>query len=133
MFELKMVTYRGIYKEMPAASINVPTPDGRRGLLPNHMAIVMPVSIGIIDVVDDQNHTWHFTTGAGVLYFEKNNAVLLSDVIEDVEHIDLDRAKAAAERAQQRLSQQMNEADMRRSRAALERAANRIKAASRKH
>jgi F-type H+-transporting ATPase subunit epsilon len=132
MFTLRMGTYQGLFKEISVRSINVPTNDGRRGILPNHMAMVLPLCIGVVDIVDEDGHHDSFTIGNGLLCFEDNVAVLLSDVIENVTQIDLSRAEAAKRRAEEKLSQQLREADIQRAQVALARAANRIKAANRK-
>jgi F-type H+-transporting ATPase subunit epsilon len=86
MFTLEMVTYKGIYKTMEAQSINLPTPDGRRGILPNHMAIMFPVSIGVV-AITDASGVKKYTVSDGIFYFENNKGTLLADSIEDVEYI----------------------------------------------
>ncbi len=127
MFTLEMVTYKGIYKTMEAQSINLPTPDGRRGILPNHMAIMFPVSIGVV-AITDASGVKKYTVSDGIFYFENNKGTLLADSIEDVEYIDIKRAKEAVERARQRLETSDTDSDIYRAEVALKKAINRIDA-----
>jgi len=132
MFDLKMVTYEGLYKQAEVESINVPTNDGRRGILPNHMPIILTLCVGVVAVKVADGSVSRYTVGDGVLYFEDNKAILLSDVIEDVASIDVDRARQAAQRARQRLDEAMPASEVRRATVALARAENRLKAAEKR-
>ena len=53
MITAKLVTYRGLYRTIEVDSINLPSVEGRRGILPNHMPIMIPVEIGIMETVAD--------------------------------------------------------------------------------
>ena len=44
VFEVEFVTFRGVYRNIKTEKLNVPTEDGRRGILSNHMPIVLPLS-----------------------------------------------------------------------------------------
>ena len=127
MFTLELVTYKGIYKTMEVQSINLPTPDGRRGILPNHMAIMLPVSIGVLSITSEAG-VKKYTVSEGVFFFENNKGTLLADSIEDVEYIDIERAKEAVERARQRLETSDTDSDIYRAEVALKKAINRINA-----
>ena len=132
MFKLQLFTYKGLYREMEADSVNLPTPDGRRGILPNHMPIMIPVSLGVVDVVvKDEKH--RYTTADGMFYFENNEAILISDNIEDVRDIDIEAVKAAESRARQRLSAATRESDITRAQIALQKALNKINAYNKEH
>ena len=127
MFTLELVTYKGVYRRINAHSINLPTPDGRRGILPNHMPIMTPVSLGVVSVLEEDKRR-RYTVSEGMFYFGNNRATLLADNIEDVELIDLDRAKAAEAKARERLKSSDQDADIHRAEIALLKAINRIKA-----
>ena len=127
MFTLELITYKGVYRRITAASINLPTPDGRRGVLPNHMPIMMPVSIGVVSVLQDGRRK-KYTVSEGIFYFENNKATLWADNIEDVDTIDLKRAREAEARAREQLLNSVKDSDIHRAEVALMKAINRINA-----
>ena len=127
MFKVQLYTYKGLYRDLEADSINLPTPDGRRGILPNHMAIMLPVSIGVLSITSEAG-VKKYTVSEGIFYFENNKGTLLADSIEDVEYIDIKRAKEAVERARQRLETSDTDSDIYRAEVALKKAINRINA-----
>lgn len=108
-------------------SINLPTPDGRRGILPNHMPIMTPVDIGVMYLTENGKNK-KYTVDGGMFYFENNEATLLTGSVEDVEFIDIARARASQLKAEERLRNSQTEYDINRARIALNKAINRINA-----
>ena len=45
MIHVRIITPKGIYKEFDTPILNIPTVDGERGLLPNHMPLVTMLQI----------------------------------------------------------------------------------------
>ena len=127
MFSLTILTYRGLYAELDCNSVNLPTPDGRWGILPNRMPIMLPISIGIM-YVRTKDGEKRYTVDGGMFYFENNTATLLLEEIEDVENIDIERARKAQQNAEERIRNAQTEYDINRARIALQKALNRIKA-----
>ena len=128
MITAKLVTYRGLYRTIEVDSINLPSVEGRRGILPNHMPIMIPVEIGIMETVAD-GHKKRYAISDGMFYFENNMATLLVDTIEDTSEIDRERARLAQEKAQKKLETSSEEFEIERARVALQKAINRINAA----
>ncbi len=129
MFTVDLITYKGKYRKVEVDSINLPTPEGRRGVLPNHMPIMTPVIIGVVETSAGGVKT-RYTVSDGMFYFEDNEATLLADTIEDVSEIDIVRARQAEERARKILESSSEEFDIDRARIALQKAINRINAAN---
>lgn len=127
MFSLTILTYRGLYAEMECSSVNLPTPDGRWGILPNRMPIMLPISIGIMYVRTAEGEK-KYTVDGGIFYIENNVATLLIEEIEDVENIDIERARKAQRNAEERIRNAQTEYDINRARIALQKAINRINA-----
>ena len=127
MFSLTILTYRGLYAEMECNSVNIPTPDGRWGILPNRMPIMVPIEIGIMYVRTNAGEK-RYTVDGGMFYFENNRATLLLEEIEDVDNIDIERARKAQLKAEERMRNARTEYDINRARIALQKALNRIKA-----
>lgn len=127
MFTVELVTYKGVYRTVTAQSINLPTPEGRRGILPNHMPIMLPLSIGVVSILEESGRK-RYTCSEGVFYFENNKGTLLADSIEDVDAIDINRAKAAEAKAREKIRNSDNDLDIDKAQIALLKAINRIKA-----
>ncbi|MBQ1340959.1 MAG: ATP synthase F1 subunit epsilon [Erysipelotrichaceae bacterium] len=127
MFTVELVTYKGVYRTVTAQSINLPTPEGRRGILPNHMPIMLPISIGVVSILEESGRK-RYTCSEGVFYFENNKGTLLADSIEDVDAIDINRAKAAEAKAREKIRNSDNDLDIDKAQIALLKAINRIKA-----
>lgn len=108
--------------------INVPSSKSVLGILPNHAPLVADVLLGIIEIVSNGERVSYATTG-GMIYVKKEKVILLLDTIEKGDEIDLARAIAAKERAENRLANKNPNLDETRAKFALSRALNRIKVA----
>ena len=125
MINCKIVTPTGLYVELPTEILNIGTIDGERGILPNHMPIVLALDISKMCLVNNGKRTY-YAIGGGMLYFSDNVATILVDSIESQEEIDLSRAEAAKERASKRLESKDENIDIKRAEIALKKAINRI-------
>ena len=93
-FKTNFITYLGIYRSIETEKLNIPTSEGRRTILSNHMPIMIPMGIGVIETLED-GKLHHYIVNNGVLYFENNVAELVADNIVDVNEIDIERSKNA--------------------------------------
>lgn len=128
MFQVKIVTPKGLYKVLNTTILNVETTQGQIGILKNHMPLVAILTISMMRTLED-NHEQRYAIAGGTLYFQNNVATILVDTIEHSGDIDVDRALAAKARAEKLLAKK-EEVDMLRAEIALKKAINRIKAAS---
>ncbi|MBQ6477932.1 MAG: F0F1 ATP synthase subunit epsilon [Erysipelotrichaceae bacterium] len=110
LFKVDLITYKGVYRTIETEKLNVPTSEGRRTILSNHMPIVMPLSMGVIETCKDKILS-HFAVNNGVMYFENNQAVIIADSVLDVEDIDIPRAIADRERALKGIRSARNEVE----------------------
>ncbi|EFR30625.1 ATP synthase F1 subunit epsilon [Eremococcus coleocola] len=126
-FDLTMITPSGKQESNQIERISLPTEDGIRTVLANHMDIIVPVAIGTITLINDSERK-HYAVSEGLFYFKDNQAKLLVRTFEHPEEIDFKRAEEAKERAQQRLNhkEQMSTDDLRRAELALKRALARL-------
>ena len=127
MITVNLITPEGLYRTVKTSRITIDTIDGQRGILSNHMPIVLMLKIGTLKTVENGN-TKRYTINGGMMYFENNVANILSDAIEDIELIDVERAQKAADRANERLAKKADNLDIQRAQLALARAMNRIQA-----
>lgn len=124
-FDVTINTPQGLYKQTKASIVNVVSPDGQRGILPNHMPIVVSLAVSKMTMDEEERET--YAIAGGVLYFRNNKCTILVPAIENVKDIDLERAEEAKERAEERLQRINDERiDMVRAQVALQRAINRI-------
>ncbi|MCR4962601.1 MAG: F0F1 ATP synthase subunit epsilon [Firmicutes bacterium] len=108
-------------------SLNVPTACGMTGILANHAPLLTVVTTGILEY-KSTNKTGKIAVGNGFMEVKDNEALILVQCAEMAEDIDEARAKAALERAKQRLEAQEANLDKARAEAALARAVARLKA-----
>lgn len=125
MIHVRIVTPKGIYKEFDTPILNIPTVDGERGLLPNHMPLVTMLTIGVMSSEENGQRNYYAITN-GLFYFRDNVAEIMTDTIENRDEIDLDRASSAKARAEKRLQSSDPNIDQKRAELALKRALNRI-------
>jgi F-type H+-transporting ATPase subunit epsilon len=109
-------------------SITIPGTKGNFQVLYNHAPLLSTFEIGVIKVELPDDSIRIFTTSGGSVEVLNNSVLLLSDTVESVEKIDVERAVKAKERAEERLSGTSQIVDVERARASLARALNRIKA-----
>ncbi|HEY4755951.1 MAG TPA: F0F1 ATP synthase subunit epsilon [Ignavibacteriaceae bacterium] len=108
-------------------SVTIPGTKGNFQVLYNHAPLISTFEIGIIKLVLSDDSTRIFTTSGGSTEVLDNKVLILSDTVEPIESIDIERAKRAKERAEARLTKKEGIVDVDRARIALARALNRIK------
>lgn len=108
-------------------SITIPGTKGNFQVLYNHAPLISTFEIGIIKLGLSDDSTLIFTTSGGSAEVLDNKVLILSDTVEPIESIDIERARRAKERAEDRLTKKEGIVDFDRARVALARAINRIK------
>jgi F-type H+-transporting ATPase subunit epsilon len=108
-------------------SVTIPGTKGNFQVLYNHAPLISTFEIGIIKLDLFDNSSRIFTTSGGSAEVLNNKVLILSDTVEPIESIDIERAKRAKERAEVRLTKKEGIVDVDRARIALARALNRIK------
>lgn len=108
------------------ALLNLPAALGSMGIMANHAPLMTTLEIGTIKYVQDGRD--HFLAVHGGFAEVKDNVVIvLADAAEKAEDIDLARAEASQQRAQDRLANRTAELDVLRAELSLRRAIARIK------
>lgn len=136
MFRLSIVTPEKVFFEDDVSSLIVPGSEGYLGVLSNHAPLITALKPGKIEFKDFQNRPRTFAVTQGFLEVSNNTATILADAVEGMEEIDLDRARAAKERAWEFLKkagQGDHSIDVSRARQAYERAVNRIRLYDQSH
>lgn len=125
MFELTMITVDGKKQKEELARISLPTSDGIRTVLANHMPVVAPIEIGQV-VLIRENERETVVVSEGIFNFKDNKAHLFVRTFEYEDEIDEARAQRAKERAEARLQQKLSRQEYLETEAALKRAITRL-------
>ncbi|CAM3344346.1 F0F1 ATP synthase subunit epsilon [Paenibacillus lupini] len=124
-FLVEIVTpERKVYAET-ANMVSVKGIAGELGILPNHIPLVTPLRIAPISIKRD-GKVDVLAVGGGFIEVRKDKVVILAESAELASEIDVDRAQAAKQRAEERLAAKRDEVDFKRAELALQRASNRI-------
>lgn len=106
----------------------VPGVEGYLGILPMHAPIVVALTIGVMKVIIAGKETKLAISG-GFMEVSDDKVAILADTAERGDEVNVIRAKAARERAEQRLANRTADIDAARAEMALRRALTRLKAA----
>lgn len=109
--EVNMVIVRGIQGEL--------------GIMPGHIPLVTPLQIGPLRVKNGNQESVIAVNG-GFVEVRKDKVVVLAESAELPSDIDPERAQAAKQRAEQRLSGKGGDTDRKRAELSLQRAINRL-------
>ena len=104
--------------------------DGQFGILPQHAPMLTALKVGDLYYRQGNETHWVFVSG-GFAQISDNKVTILAESAELASNIDVERAKAAKARAEQRLADPQPELDVFRAELALARAIARIRVASR--
>ena len=127
-FKTDLITYEGVYRSIETEKLNLPTSEGRRTILANHMPIMIPLQVGVIET-DEEDGLKHYAINGGVMYFKDNVAEIVADNIVDVEEIDIEKARADKEKEEEKLAKAKREYERIRAKDKLEIEENLLKAA----
>ena len=97
-FKVDFTTYLGVYKTVETEKLNVPTSEGRRTILSNHMPIMLSLDLGVVETLEEGIINRYVVNG-GVLYFENNVAEIVADNVFTLDDIDVERAAKSLEKA----------------------------------
>jgi F-type H+-transporting ATPase subunit epsilon len=127
-FHLEIVVPDKAFYSEEVQELIIKTPDGEIGILQGHIPMVVAVSIGFIKIKKDDKWLNAFVS-EGFMEVTGDKTVVLTDSAEWPDEIDVERAKAAEERARKRLSTRLDYKEHISSEAALQRAISRQKVA----
>jgi len=109
-------------------AIIVPGAVGAFQVLYNHAPLISTLEIGAIKVEVTDDKTIYFATGGGTIEVLNNKVKILADSLESISEINIERAKNAIARAQERIERKhIEKIDVPRAETALARANNRIR------
>lgn len=125
---LDIVTPEGRVYQGPIYMLTARTGGGEIGILPGHSPLVATVLPCVVKV-QTADETFYFAVSGGFLEVLPDRVSLLADTAEQGAEVDRERARAALQRAEERLAQNPADADAERLEKAVERARIRLQAA----
>jgi len=100
--------------------------NGELGILPGHIPLVAPLTISAIRLKREDS-TEQIAVNGGFLEVRPDKVTILAQSAEKPADIDVERAKEAKARAEQRLQSEEDHIDFKRAELALKKAMNRLK------
>ncbi len=108
-------------------SLVAPGVDGYFGVLARHAPMVAQLGSGALAMAGEDGEEVYFAVSQGFLEVEADGVTILADTAEAAAEIDVERARAAEERARRRIRHRDPEVDVARAETALRRALARLK------
>lgn len=128
IFELKIIEPDGMFYEGEASFLEFATVMGEMGVYANHIPLTTILAPGVVKIHQDGQVKKAAVMG-GFVEIQKDRITVMAENAEWPEEIDVERAKAAKKRAEERLQNKSENIDMVRAEAALKRAMARISVA----
>lgn len=130
-FTVQLLTAEKTALETQAVYLQAPGSEGFLGVLAHHAPLITPLRPGPLTIEYPGGRREVFSVSGGFLEISRNRATVLADALERAAEIDVARAAAARDRAQERLRERAADLDVPRAEAALRRALNRLSVAAR--
>jgi F-type H+-transporting ATPase subunit epsilon len=134
-FQLEIVTPEKKVVETAAEEVQIPGKNGYLGVLPGHAPLITELAVGEITYRENagSNSTeQRLAVAWGFAEVLPNKVTILAETAERPAEIDVDRARKAKERAEQRLTSGETSVDVDRALDSLHRADTRLDVASHK-
>ena len=129
-FGLKIIASDKVFYEGRCRKLIIPTPDGEKGILPNHENMVIAIAVGTAKVELAGEEEWReLAVGTGFAEIVNNRVTLLVDTAERPEDIDVRRAQEQQERAEEQMRQKQSTQEYYHTQASLARAMTRLRVA----
>ena len=128
LFELKIIEPDGMFFEGEGEFLEFTSVEGQMGVYKNHIPLTTILEPCVVKI-HANGETKKAAVLGGFIEIQKERITILAEDANWPEEIDVDRAKAAKQRAEERLSRRESSIDIVRAEAALKRAMARIGAA----
>lgn len=127
-FQLEIVTPEKKVVETAAEEVQIPGKNGYLGILPDHAPLITELSVGEITIRANASEQ-HLAVAWGCAEVLPDKVTILAETAERPSEIDVERARKAKERAEERLTSGNTEVDVDRALDSLQRAESRIEVA----
>lgn len=128
--ELQIVTPERLIVQEQVDEVEIPGSEGYFGVLPGHTPLLASLAVGELWYRKGQEKTY-LSIAFGFAEVLPDRVTILARLAERAEDIDVDRARAAQKRAQERVSGPPSDMDYERARIALMKSITRLQVSSR--
>jgi len=104
-FMIEIITPERKFFQRDVQCVVVPAPDGELGILKGHAPMVAAISTGLIKIKQEDGKWIEAFTSEGFLEVRQDETIILSQEVEWPDEIDLKRAQAEKQRAEEKLRQ----------------------------
>jgi len=130
-FQLEIVTPEKKVVDTAAEEVQIPGKNGYLGILPGHAPLITELAVGEITFREKSgSNEQRLAVAWGFAEVLPGKVTVLAETAERPSEIDVERARKAKERAEQRLTSGDTAVDVERALDALQRAESRLKVAS---
>lgn len=129
--ELEIVTPERLVERDTVREVQIPGKDGYLGILPGHAPLITELGVGEITYHGD-GMKYHIAVAWGFAEVLPDKVTILAETAERAQDIDVERARKAKQRAEERLRSASGEVDYNRALIALDRANTRLQVAEEK-
>ncbi len=127
---LQIISPKRVLFDGECSMIEYNTTEGYVGVLPGHVAMTQVIAPGRLAVYEEgKEKPTYAALMSGISTIMPDTITLLAEIIEFKDEIDIDRAKAAKERAEKRLNEKLEGVDLARAKKALTKADVRLEVA----
>ena len=127
-FYVKIISSNRIFYEGFCHCLIIPAVDGEQAIMAHHEETIIAVQNGEMRMQKEEGGEWFYAVlGKGFCMAANNRVTVLADTVERPEEVDVNRAKEALERAQERLRQKQSIQEYHTTQAAMARALTRLK------
>ncbi|HAK56883.1 MAG TPA: F0F1 ATP synthase subunit epsilon [Acidobacteria bacterium] len=127
---LEIVTPDRALVSQPVDEVQIPGAEGYFGVLPGHTPLLVTLEVGQLWYRVGQERSF-LTVAFGFAEVLPDRVTILAKVAETAEGIDVERARSARKRAEERLTKRVSDLDFERARLSLLRSLIRLQVASR--
>lgn len=131
MLEIEITALRRSPVTMKAVQAIIPGAAGVFTVLPNHTPLLSRLDVGVVIAEDAAGNRHFLAVNGGMVEVNDNHILILTKTAESGTEIDVGRAEAARERAEERLASREDDVDVMRAELALKRALSRVEAHNR--
>ena len=132
VFQLEIVTPEKKVVDTAATEAQIPGKNGYLGILPGHAPLITELAVGEVTYHADGGAEQRLAVAWGFAEVLPDKVTILAETAERPDEIDVERARKAKERAEQRLTSGDTNVDVERSLNALQKAGTRLDVAENK-
>ncbi|MBE5901204.1 MAG: ATP synthase F1 subunit epsilon [Lachnospiraceae bacterium] len=126
LFDIEIICPDRVFHTGRAYMVEFNTTEGEIGVYKNHVPITTVLSPGVVTITDGNDQKTVAAVHSGFASVLQDKVTLLAEIAEWPDEIDVQRAEAAKQRAEKRLSEHAEDLDVLRAEVALKKALVRL-------